>query len=198
MEEEQKSAKDYLNQLGKKIIVIGPRSNDAACLIGRDTEIDFKGIINDYELEEYEYHFKQGENETTVPVFQMKGLKTVKNSFLLRDMNFKSSLCILVYIAGMMGELEKMYEKYYKGIKKINKNCQFILVGIRLEMDENARTIEMKNMKNYVSISNFKKVFVIPTENPKNVDNILYEAAEILLDEDFEKNAGGDCGCLLI
>ena len=198
MEEEQKSAKDYLNKLGKKIIVIGPRCNDGTCLIGRDTEIDWKRSINDYGLDEYEYHFKQGENKTTVPVFQMTGLKSEKNSFLLRDMNFKSSLCILVYIAGLMGELEKMYEKYYKGIKKINKNCQFILVGIRLEMDENARTIEMKNMKNYVSISNFKKVFVIPTENPKNVDNILYEAAEILLDEDFEKNAGGDCGCLLI
>ena len=54
-------------------------------------------------------------------------------------------------------------------------------------MDENARTIEMKNIKKYVSISDFKKVFVIPTINPKNVDNILYEAAEILLDEDFEK-----------
>ena len=65
-------------------------------------------------------------------------------------------------------------------------------------MDENARTIEMKNIKNTVTISNFKKVFVIPTKNSKNVDNILYEAAEILLDEDFEKNAGGDCGCLLI
>ena len=65
-------------------------------------------------------------------------------------------------------------------------------------MDENARTIEMKNIKKYVSISDFKKVFVIPTKNSKNVDNILYEAAEILLDEDFEKNAGGDCGCLLI
>ena len=126
----------------------------------------------------------------------MTGSKSERYSFLLRDMNFKSSLCILVYIAGMMDKLKRMYEKYYKGIKKINKNCQFILVGISLEMDENARTIEMKNIKKYVS--DFKKVFVIPTKNPKNVDNILYEAAEILLDEDFEKNAGGDCGCLLI
>ena len=128
----------------------------------------------------------------------MTGLKSERNSFLLRDMNFKSSLCILVYIAGLMGELEKMYEKYYKGIKKINKNCQFILVGISREINEEARTNEMKNIKKYVSISDFKKVFVIPTKNPKNVDNVLYEAAEILLDEDFEKNAGSDCGCLLI
>ena len=128
----------------------------------------------------------------------MTGLKSERNSFLLRDMNFKSSLCILVYIAGSMDKLKKMYEKYYKGIKKINKNCQFILVGISREINEEARTNEMKNIKKYVSISDFKKVFVIPTKNPKNVDNVLYEAAEILLDEDFEKNAGGDCGCLLI
>ena len=125
MEEEKKRAKDYLNQLGKKIIVIGPGSNDGACLIGRDTEIDIKGKIKYYGLEVYEYHFKQGENETTVPVFQKTGLKSERNSFLLRDMNFKSSLCILVYIAGRMDKLKKMYEKYYKGIKKINKNCPF-------------------------------------------------------------------------
>ena len=89
MEEEQKSAKDYLNQLGKKIIVIGPESNVGACLIGRDTEIDEKRRIDDYGLEEYEYQFKQEENETTIPVFQMTGLKSERNSFFITRYEFQ-------------------------------------------------------------------------------------------------------------